>query len=102
MVRRRSGPGKTGRKDGGDDEGGTATAPAATVRWNDLSADERTALKRLNRGPYPGLDAATAERLLALGLAAARPAGIGISRAGRELVIATLLAAREGGSGEGG
>jgi len=76
--------------------------PAAAVRWNDLSADEQTALKRLNRGPYPGLDPATADRLLVLGLAATRPAGIGISRAGRELVISTLLAAREGGSGENG
>ncbi|MGN6535884.1 MAG: hypothetical protein ACTHKQ_09185 [Mesorhizobium sp.] len=74
----------------------------AAIGWNDLSAEEQTALKRLNRGPYPALDAATAERLLALGLVASRSAGIGISRAGRELVISTLLAARESGSGEAG
>jgi len=97
MVRRRSGTGRTGRNDGSDEESGTPVA----VRWSALSADEQPALKRLNRSPYPGLDAATAERLLALGLVAIRPAGIGISRAGRELVISTLLAAREGGAGEG-
>ena len=102
MVRRRSGTGRTGRSDGSDDESGMPVAPAAAIRWSDLSADEQTALKRLNRGPYPGLDAATAGRLLALGLVASRPAGIGISRAGRELVISTLLAAREGGASEGG
>ncbi len=64
------------------------------VAWKDLSEDERMALKRLNRGPYPQLSVALGARLLALGLAQERPAGIGISRAGRELVIETLLAAR--------
>ena len=102
MVRRKSG---TGRADDGDGAEGSAqapVAPAAAIRWSDLSADEQTALKRLNRGPYQDLDAATTERLLALGLVASRPTGIGISRIGRELVISTLLAAREGGSGETG
>ena len=102
MARRKSG---TGRATDGDSAEGSAqapVAPAAAIRWSDLSADEQTALKRLNRGPYQGLDAATAERMLALGLVASRPAGIGISRAGRELVISTLLAARESGSGDGG
>ena len=98
MVRRKSGTGRAA--DAVDTQ--APPIPAAAVRWNDLSADEQTALKRLNRGPYPGLDPATADRLLVLGLAATRPAGIGISRAGRELVISTLLAAREGGSGENG
>ena len=65
-----------------------------TVAWDDLTEDERTALKRMNRGPYPELSAALRARLVALGLAQERPAGIGISRAGRELVIETLLAAR--------
>lgn len=69
-------------------------AVAASVAWEDLSEAERTALKRMNRGPYPGLDEATALRLIGLGLAVARPGGIGISRAGRELVIGTLLEAR--------
>ena len=62
--------------------------------WQDLDDDERTALKRLNRGPYPALPEAVGNRLIALGLAERRPAGIGINRAGRDLVIATLLAAR--------
>lgn len=74
------------------------TAPA--VGWSDLSDEERTALKRLNRGPYPELPDAVAGRLLALGLAASRPGGTGISRAGRELVIATLLAGRDRDGGE--
>jgi hypothetical protein len=74
----------------------TMTESAAIhVSWGDLSEAERTALKRMNRGPCPGLDRGVAERLLALGLASQRPDGIGISRAGRELVIATLLAARQ-------
>ena len=97
MVRRRSGPSRTGDAGGANDLAPTPDGPAAAVGWSDLSADEQTALKRLNRGPYPALDVMTAERLLALGLVARRPAGIGISRAGRELVISTLLAAREGG-----
>lgn len=65
-----------------------------TVAWGDLTEDERTALKRMNRGPYPELSAVLGARLVALGLAQERPAGIGISRVGRELVIETLLAAR--------
>ncbi len=66
-----------------------------TTGWNDLSKDEQTALKRLNRGPYPELETALGQRLIALGLAEDRPRGIGINRAGRELVIGTLLAARD-------
>ena len=73
--------------------------PTATkVEWADLTKDERTALKRLNRGPYPDLADDTGARLICLGLAAVRPGGIGISRAGRELVIDTLLQARLSGS----
>jgi hypothetical protein len=68
---------------------------AVTIEWKDLSDDERTALKRMNRGPYPELDPALGERLIALGLAESRPRGIGINRTGRELVIGTLLAARD-------
>ena len=64
------------------------------IGWDDLTKDEQTALKRMNRGPYPALAAALAERLISLGLAAERPEGVGISRAGRELVINTLLGAR--------
>lgn len=67
----------------------------ATVDWADLSDDERTALKRLNRGPYPALSFDLAQSLIALGLAVQRENGIGISRDGRELVINTLLAQRE-------
>jgi hypothetical protein len=62
-----------------------------TVEWDDLSSQEQLALKRLNRGHDPHLDPAMAERLLALGLVAERPQGMGISRAGRELVIEVLL-----------
>jgi hypothetical protein len=69
-------------------------ATAAKVAWDELSQEEQTALKRLNRGPYPNLANETGARLIRLGLAAARPEGIGISRAGRELVIDTLLQAR--------
>ncbi|HEY4191733.1 MAG TPA: hypothetical protein VGM46_03730 [Mesorhizobium sp.] len=68
---------------------------AATIGWNDLTKDEQTALKRMNRGPYPDLEPAMAQRLIALGLAQDRPRGIGISRTGRDLVITTLLEARE-------
>ena len=66
-----------------------------TVAWDDLSQDEQTALKRMNRGPYPALSAAMADRLISLGLAQQRPAGVGINRAGRELVINALLEARK-------
>ncbi|MBN9076881.1 MAG: hypothetical protein BGN87_08900 [Rhizobiales bacterium 65-79] len=65
------------------------------IEWTDLSEDERIALKRMNRGPYPNLDSRIAERLIAHGLAVERPRGIGISREGRELVINALLAARD-------
>ena len=65
-----------------------------TIGWDELTEEERTALKRMNRGPYPALPQALAERLIALGLAEERPRGVGINRAGRELVIGTLLAAR--------
>jgi hypothetical protein len=66
-----------------------------TTGWNDLSKEEQTALKRLNRGPYPELDKTLGQRLIELGLVEDRPRGIGINRAGRELVIGTLLAARD-------
>lgn len=71
-----------------------APAPAAKPAWDDLSEEERIALKRLNRGPYPGLAGTLGRRLVGLGLAVSRPDGIGISRLGRELVIDTLLEAR--------
>jgi hypothetical protein len=64
------------------------------IGWDELTEDEQTALKRMNRGPYPALPKALAERLIELGLAEDRPRGVGINRAGRELVIGTLLAAR--------
>lgn len=66
-----------------------------TIGWNELTAQEQTALKRMNRGPYPELEPEMAERLITLGLAEARPRGVGINRAGRDLVISTLLAARD-------
>ena len=65
-----------------------------TVVWNDLTQKEQTALKRLNRGPYPALSKALAERLVFLGLEEERPSGMGINRAGRALVINTLLNVR--------
>lgn len=65
-----------------------------TITWNDLTQDEQTALKRLNRGPYPDLPHSLAERLIALGIAEERSNGVGINRTGRELVIAVLLDAR--------
>jgi hypothetical protein len=66
-----------------------------TVRWGDLTDEEQTALKRMNRGPYPALSKELAERLVFLGLAEKRPHGTGINRAGRELVINTLLGAHQ-------
>lgn len=63
--------------------------------WDDLSPDEKTALRRMNRGPYPELGGEMAARLIALGLAEDRPGGVGISRAGRELVIESLLRPRQ-------
>jgi hypothetical protein len=65
------------------------------IEWADLTEDERTALKRMNRGPYPNLERQLAERLISLGLAVDRLRGVGISREGRELVINTLLAAKD-------
>jgi hypothetical protein len=65
-----------------------------TVIWGDLTKEEQTALKRMNRGPYPSLSKALAERLVFLGLAEERPSGTGINRTGRELVIRTLLGTR--------
>lgn len=61
------------------------------LHWDDLSPDEKTALRRMNRGPYPGLSRELGDRLIELGLAEARPASVGISRAGRELAIDSLL-----------
>jgi hypothetical protein len=49
----------------------------------------------MNRGPYPNLERQLAERLISLGLAVDRLRGVGISREGRELVINTLLAAKD-------
>lgn len=64
------------------------------MTWDDLSDEERTTLKRMNRGPYPALAEDLGRRLITLGLAVTRADGVGISRAGRELVINTLLEAR--------
>lgn len=79
----------------GSDAAPAAPSPAA-VTWDALSEAERTALRRMNRGPYAALDVETGRRLVALGLAVERPTGIGISRAGRAMVIETLLGARTG------
>lgn len=65
------------------------------LEWDDLTVDEKTALRRMNRGPYPELSPELAERLILLGLAVERPNGVGISRAGRELVIDSLLRTRQ-------
>ena len=65
------------------------------MQWDDLSAEEKTALRRMNRGPYPQLAKEMADRLIELGLAQERATGVGISRAGRELVIESLLRTRE-------
>ena len=70
------------------------TESVMKVIWSDLTEEEQIALKRMNRGPYPALSKALAERLIFLGLAEERPHGTGINRTGRELVINTLLAAR--------
>lgn len=69
--------------------------PVMMMQWDDLSLEEKTALRRMNRGPYPQLPRQMADRLIELGLAQERPAGVGISRAGRELVIESLLRTRE-------
>lgn len=65
------------------------------LEWDDLADDEKTALRRMNRGPYPELSKEMAERLIALGLAEERPTGVGINKAGRELVIDSLLRVRQ-------
>jgi hypothetical protein len=65
------------------------------LHWDDLANEEKIALRRMNRGPYPELSKEMGERLVALGLAAERPNGVGISRAGRELVIESLLRVRQ-------
>lgn len=70
-----------------------------TVSWSDLSEPEKTALKRMNRGRHSDLDDTLVRRLVALGLAQERPSGIGISRAGREMVIDVLLRAQSDGPG---
>jgi hypothetical protein len=61
------------------------------ISWGDLTDTEKIALKRMNRGPYAGLSKELGARLVELGLAVARPAGVGISRFGRRLVIDMLL-----------
>lgn len=71
-------------------------AAAAGIAWAELSEAERTALRRMNRGPYASVDEELGLRLIGLGLAVARSGGLGISRAGRELVINALLDARQG------
>ena len=65
------------------------------LEWDDLSTEEKTALRRMNRGPYPALAPGMAHRLIALGLAEVRITGVGISRAGRELVNDSLLRTRQ-------
>lgn len=65
------------------------------LEWDDLSLEEKTALRRMNRGPYPALEPEMAHRLVDLGLAEVRTTGVGISRAGRELVIDSLLRTRQ-------
>ena len=64
------------------------------VAWGDLDPDERTALRRMNRGPCPDLPTELAARLIARGMAVRRENGVGISREGRELVISVLLEGR--------
>ena len=63
--------------------------------WDDLAEEEKIALRRMNRGPYPELSKDLADRLISLGLATDRPTGVGISRAGREIVIDSLLRMRQ-------
>src|ERR1700755_3309138 len=36
------------------------------LHWDDLAEDEKVALRRMNRGPYPELSQEMAERLIAL------------------------------------
>ena len=83
------------RRNRGSDAEATLPIAAATIAWDELTEDERTALKRMNRGPYPALTETMGRRLIDLGLAVSRSNGVGISRAGRELVINTLIEARQ-------
>ena len=76
-----------------------ASIPTVSVGWDELSKEEQLVLKRMNRGPYAALSREMIERLLRLGLVQERGQGIGISRAGRELVINALLEARQGDDG---
>lgn len=62
--------------------------------WDDLQEEQKTALRRMNRGPYPELSVELADQLIALGLAERRANAVGINRAGRELVINSLLRPR--------
>jgi uncharacterized protein YeaO (DUF488 family) len=64
------------------------------IAWDKLNDEQRTALKRMNRGPSAKTDDDTIAGLLALGLVERRASGVGISRTGRELVIDALLRAR--------
>ena len=90
-------PRRNHRTDSGTDP--VSADPASHVTWDDLSEPERIALKRMNRGPYPALEEAVGLRLVDLGLAVTRSGEIGISRHGRELVITTLLKARQDDAG---
>lgn len=72
-----------------------SAVPPIAVGWGDLDSAERTALKRLNRGHGTKINDEVLRRLIDLGLAIPRPSGIGITRIGRELVIARLLASSD-------
>jgi hypothetical protein len=78
------------------DIGGATTE----ISWGDLTDTEKIALKRMNRSPYGGLSKELGSRLVELGLAVARPDGVGISRFGRRLVIDMLLEAGKKNAGE--
>lgn len=65
------------------------------LQWDDLPVDHKTALRRMNRGPYSELSDKLGRELIELGLAEMRSTGIGISRAGRELVMKSLLRVRQ-------
>lgn len=72
-------------------ENKTQELVATMIIWDDLTKEEQTTLQRMNRRLYRALPRAIGERLVSLGLATERLDGIGISRAGRELVISILL-----------
>lgn len=58
-----------------------------TIRFDDLTSEERHALERLfSHGSFPLLRA-MADRLIKLGLAEQKLGGVGISRTGEELVV---------------